>query len=115
MVETCIDIAFATLIVSCSPKNSGPKYFNPVNQILRYIVEGQDWGIMFRRESELLLVRYFDSDQAKNYTKRKSTSKFRFMLNGRRISYVSKNQVVVALFSTKAEYITFNLAVRKAK
>lgn len=37
MVETQINIAFVTSMVSCFTKNLGPDYFNAVDQILRYL------------------------------------------------------------------------------
>ena len=114
MVETRIDIAFATSMVSRFTKNPGPDHFSAVDQILRYLAGSQDRGITFGGESELRLVGYSDSDWAGDHADRKSTSGFVFTLNGGPISYGSKKQAVVALSSTEAEYVALSLAAREA-
>ena len=62
MVETQIDIAFATSMISRFAKNPGPDHFSVVDQILRYLAGSQDRGITFGREPEFRLVGYSDSD-----------------------------------------------------
>ena len=49
IVETCIDIAFATSMVSCFTKNPGPDR----DQILKYLAGSQDREITFGGKSEL--------------------------------------------------------------
>ncbi len=114
MVETQIDIAFVTSMISCFVKNPGLDHFNTVNQILRYLASSLKKGITFRGESELNLIRYSDSDWAGDHADRKSTSRFVFTLNGGLLSYDSKKQAVVALSSTETEYIALSLIVREA-
>lgn len=101
IVETRIDITFATLIMSCFLKNPRPKYFNTVNQILNYLAKSKDLEIMFKKELKLLLLGYFESDQAKNHTNRISIFRFIFILNRRPISYSLKKAMMV-LSSIKA-------------
>ncbi len=114
MVETRIDIALATSMVSRFAKNPGPDHFSAVDQILRYLAGSQDRGITFGGEPELRLLGYSDSDWAGDHADRKSTSGSVFTLNGGPISYGSKKQAVVALSSTEAEYVALSLAVREA-
>ncbi len=110
MVETRIDIAFATSMVSRFAKNPGPDHFSAMDQILRYLAGSLERGITFGGESELSLIGYSDSDRTGDHADRKSTSGFVFTLNRGPISYGSKKQTVVALSSTKAEYIALSLA-----
>ena len=114
MVETQIDIAFATSMVSRFAKNPGPDHFSAVDQILRYLANSQDRGITFGGEPTLHLIGYSDSDWAGDQADRKSTSGFVFTLNGGPISHGSKKQAVVALLSTEAEYVALSLAAREA-
>ena len=51
IVETWIDIAFVTLMVSCFAKNLRPDYFSTIDQILRYLVGSQDKAILFGGKS----------------------------------------------------------------
>ncbi len=114
MVETRIDIAFATSMVSRFAKNPGPDHFSAVDQILRYLAGSPERRITFAGESELNLIGYSDSDWAGDHADRKSTSGFVLTLNGGPISYGSKKQAVVALSSTEAEYVALSLAAREA-
>ena len=114
MVETRIDIAFATFMVSRFTKNPSSEHFNAIDQILRYLAVSPERGITFGREKELKLIGYSDSDWAGYHADRNPTSRFIFMLNGGPISYTSKKQTVIALLSTEAKYIAFSLAAREA-
>lgn len=62
MIETWIDIAFATSIVSRFAKNLSSKYFNSIDQILRYLAGSPDKGITFEEDEELKLIEYSDFD-----------------------------------------------------
>ena len=53
MVETYIDILFATLIVNCFSKISRSDHFSAINQILRYLANSQDRKIIFDGKLEL--------------------------------------------------------------
>lgn len=102
MIETQINIAFVMSMVSCF-----------VDQILRYLFGSPRKDIIFEREFKLNLIGYSNSDWAEDYSNRKSTLRFVFILNRRLISYNSKKQVVVVLLSIKVEYMAFSLATQK--
>ena len=114
MVETRIEIAFATSMVSRFAKNPSSEHFNAIDQILRYLAGSPERGITFGGEKELKLIGYSDSDWAGDHADRKSTSGFIFMLNGGTISYAYKKQAVVILSSTEAEYVALSLVAREA-
>ena len=114
MVETQIDIAFATSIVSRFVKHPSSEHFNAIDQILRYLAGSPERGITFGGEKELKLIGYSDSDWAGDHADQKSTSGFIFILNRGPISYASKKQAVVTLSLTEAEYVGFSLAAREA-
>ncbi len=114
MVETQIDIAFATSMVSRFAKNPGPDYFSAVDQILRCLAGSPERDITFGGESELNLIGYSDSDWAGDHADKKSTLGFVFTLNEGPIRYGSKKQAVVALSSTEAEYVALSLEAQEA-
>lgn len=113
MIETWIDITFAMSIISRFGKNLGPNKFSVVDQILKYLADSPERGIILEGESKLNLVGYLDSDWAGDDSDIKSISGFVFTLNGGSISYGSKKQAVVALSSTKTEYMALSLAAQK--
>ncbi len=87
IVETQINIAFATSMVSRFAKNPGPDHFSAVDQILRYLAGSPERGITFGVESKLNLIGYSDSDWAGDHADRKSISGFIFTFNGGLMSY----------------------------
>lgn len=64
---------------------------------------------MFREKPELYLFRYSDSNWAGDHIEKKSILGFVFTFNGEPISYHSKKQAVLALFSLEAKYVALNL------
>lgn len=90
MIETHIDIAFATSMISRFAKHFSSKHFYAIDQISQYLAGSQNRGITFGGKEELKLVGYSDLDWARDHTDQKSTSGFIFMLNGGLASNVSK-------------------------
>lgn len=62
MIETRINIAFATSMVSRFANNPSLKYFYAIDQILYYLTKSQDESIIFLGKKELKLIRYLDLD-----------------------------------------------------
>jgi Zn-finger nucleic acid-binding protein len=79
---------------------------------LRYIAGSADLGLWYERreKEELVLNGYSDSNLAGDVNCRKSTSGVFFFLCGSAISRQSTKQRVVALSSSKAEYIAVSAA-----
>ena len=97
-------------MISYFAKNSGPDYFDAVDQILRYLAGSQNKDITFEKKPEFCLIRYLDFDWAKDHTDRKLILSFVFTLNREPINYGSKKQAVVPLSSTKIQYVALILA-----
>jgi hypothetical protein len=81
---------------------------------LRYLKGTLYDGIQYRRDDDITLTGYSDSDYAGDKTDRKSTTGFVFMMNGSPISWCSQQQPVVAASSTGAEYVALAAAAREA-
>ena len=80
---------------------------------MRYIKGTSDAGLCYEG-SDFTNRGYVDSDFAGDLDKRKSTTCYVFTLAERAVSWVSKLQIVVALFTTKAEYMAGTQACKKA-
>ena len=83
-----------------------------MKRILRYIRRTSDIALCYGG-SEFTIKGYVNSDFAGDIDKRKSTISYVFTLAGATVSWVSKMQTVVALSTTKAEYMTATQACKK--
>ena len=111
MIETRLDIAFATLVVSRHAKDPGKTHMEAAKHILRYLSATKDRGITFGG-GDMSVQSYSDSDWAGDREDRKSTSGYVFMLKKGPIS-CSRRQQTVALSSTEAEYMVLTLAAKE--
>lgn len=114
IIETKPDIIFAISIISRFAKNLRHRYTKVVKTILRYLKGSREYKITYSVQSELLVEEYSDSDWAGGKETRKSILSFIFILNRSPVSWYSKRQSTVALFSTKTEYITLTLTAKEA-
>ncbi|XP_050289682.1 secreted RxLR effector protein 161-like [Quercus robur] len=100
------DIAFSVGV--CSRFQSNPKVsrLNAVKRIIKYVSGTCDYGLFYRKESNLSLVGYSDSDWAGNADDRKSTIGGCFYVGANLVAWMSKKQNSVSLSTVEAEYIT---------
>lgn len=111
--KTRPDIAFAVSYASRfldSPKESDVE---TVKRTLRYLKGNSNDGIAFKREGDLKLEIFCDSDFAGDVTTRKSTSGYVIFLNKGPVTWTSRKQSLVALSSTDAEFIAATEAARE--
>jgi hypothetical protein len=80
--------------------------------VLRYLRGTRDYCITFNGDRELVCG-YVDSDFAGDFDKTRSTSGYFFTLAGGAISWMSKLQSIVALSTTKEEYIASSHACKE--
>lgn len=88
--------------------------FKTLKRVLRYIKGTIDYKLVYRNESNNILMGYADADWGGDCRDRKSTSGYCFKLFGCTVSWSSKKQLCVALSSTEAEYIALSTAVSEA-
>ena len=104
MVCTRPDITHAMRVVSRYMSRPGKQYWEAVKWILRYLRGSTNTCLCFTGES-LKLQGYLDADLTGDINSRKSTTGFVFTLGGTAISWASNLQKIVALSTTKAEYV----------
>ena len=99
------NIAFATSMLSCFNENSRRVHWEAAKRVVRYLKGTPDWGITFGPGHEDDgMVGYTDADRNSNED-RHAIFGYVFMLNGGPISWSVKTQEIIALLTTKAEYV----------
>ena len=86
-------------------------HFGAAKRVLRYLQGTLNFGIMFKRNKEMKLFGFCDSDWGGCADDSKSTSGYAFSLGSGIFSWASKNQATVALSYAKAEYIAAAFAI----
>nr|GEY34629.1 uncharacterized mitochondrial protein AtMg00810-like [Tanacetum cinerariifolium] len=99
------DIMFA--VCACSRFQVQPKvsHMHVVKRILRYLKGQPTLGLWYPKDSPLKLIAYCDSDYLGSSLDRKSITGGCQFLGSRLISWQCKKQTIVAISTTKAEYI----------
>jgi len=115
--KTRPDLSYASSYVSRYLDKQTKQDIVNVKQILKYVKGTLDLGIVFENTNILenceKLVCYVDSDYAGDTETRKSTTEFVIYYSNGPISWSSKKQLIVALFSTEAEFIAAAHCVKK--
>jgi hypothetical protein len=75
---------------------------------------GITYGGNSHNNEAIQMLGYSDSDWANDKDTRKSTNGYVFLVNGRAVSWKSRQQFTVALSTTKAEYIGYTEAAKEA-
>lgn len=90
------------------------QHLGAAKSVLRYIDGTSDFGLWYSSTTSYNLVGFNDSDWASSIDDKKSTSAYVFNLGSAAISWSSKKQDVVALSSSKAEYVVVTSATCQA-
>ena len=86
--------------------NLGREHWNAVKWIFRYLNGTTGYGILFARQhGDNSVVGYVNSNYAGNIDDIRSTTSYVFTLSGRPICWRSTLQSLVAISTTKAEYM----------
>ena len=80
----------------CSRFQSNPKvsYLNAIKIIIKYVSGTCDYGLFYRKESNLSLARYSKSDWASNANDRKSTTGGCFYVGANLVAWMSKKKIL---------------------
>ena len=113
IICTRLDLVFTLSRLSKFNANPTNIHIAAAYHALRYLRQTSTVGIVYRRTENSELYAFSDSDFAADPIDRKSTSGFVTIHNGGAISWRSKQQDVVALSTTEAEYIGLSDACRE--
>ena len=81
IVETKLDVVFATSVASCFAKNLGYQHIKTIKTILQYLKGSRDKDIIYDIQDKFFIEEYLDFDWAGNKESRKLALNFIFMLN----------------------------------
>lgn len=98
------DISFAVSMVSQFMHSPGPRHFEAVYRILRYLKGSPGKGLMFEKHGHLEIEVFTDADWAGSTMDRRSTSGYCTFVGGNLVTWKSKKQSVVARSSAEAEF-----------
>nr|XP_043638341.1 secreted RxLR effector protein 161-like [Erigeron canadensis] len=105
LTHTRPDLAFSVSMVSRFMHSPSKTHQGAVRRILRYVRGSTDFGLWYPKSKDVTLSGFSDSDWASSLDDHKSLSAYVFSIGGTAISWSSKQQHIVALSSTEAEYI----------
>ncbi|XP_060959128.1 secreted RxLR effector protein 161-like [Cannabis sativa] len=115
MVSTRPDITHAFSILSRFMSNPGINHWRELKWLLRYLRGTSDIGFTYKRISEKVTLKgYVDAYYASSKDTRRSTTSYVFQTNGDCISWKSQLQSVVALSTTKVEFMVTTKAFKEA-
>jgi len=118
MVYTRLDIAHAVGVFSRFVLKLGKEHSKAVKWVYRYLCGTGDYGLCYQGRKGLNRVLdihgFVDADCAGDLDQRRSTSGYVFNLFGSVVNWRSKKQSVVALSTTKAEYMAATNATMEA-
>ena len=107
------DISQAVGVLSRYMAHPTEQHWNVAKDVLRYLLNSKDVGIVFQRNG-LCLHGYCDADFAGDVDTRRSTTAYVFVLSGGAVSWSSKLQATVAVSTAEAEYMSAASAVKEA-
>lgn len=106
LVNTRPDITFSVGVLSRFMEKPTTSHMAAVKQVLRYIKGTINLGCVYlKKQSDMGLIGYCDSDLAGDIDDRKSTTGVLYFLGNNPVTWTSQKQRVVALSSCEAEYI----------
>ncbi|GKE67452.1 retrovirus-related pol polyprotein from transposon TNT 1-94 [Tanacetum coccineum] len=108
------DIMFSVCL--CARFQDAPKtsYLEAVKRIFRYIKGTTHLGLWYPKGTGIETVVYADSDHARDYVDRKSTSSICTFVGYCLTSWFSKKQTALAISTTEAEYVSTGKACQQA-
>ncbi|XP_039118801.1 secreted RxLR effector protein 161-like [Dioscorea cayenensis subsp. rotundata] len=114
LTHTHPDIIHVVSVVARFMQTPTKHHYEAVKRILRYVSGTTGYGIHYTKNEEFVLFGYFDSDWGGSSDDRRSTTGWVFSLGSGAVAWCSMKQLVTALLSTEAEYISITSAACEA-
>ena len=108
-----LDLSYAVSSVDRYMTNPGKEHWKAVQWIFRYLCGFTDVCLHFGKTRDGV-VGYVDSDFASDFDKRRSLTRYVFIVGGCAISWKTALQTTVALSTTETEYMTITQACKEA-
>ncbi|XP_062102836.1 secreted RxLR effector protein 161-like [Humulus lupulus] len=115
MVCTRPDLAYVISVLSKYISNLGREHWNAMKWVFRYLIKSMDVGLKFKKQdSRPTIEGYSDAGYAGDRDNKNSTSAYYFLIGGNCVSWRVQLQPVIALSTTKSEYIAITEAIKEA-
>ena len=109
------DITEAVGLVSKFNSKPTEAHLTAAKRILRYLKGTLNLALKYQKsDNGMLMTGYSDADWASDPDDRHSTTRHLFVIAGGTVSWLSKKQAIVALSTTKAEYVALCSAAQEA-
>ena len=108
------DLAFTVGSLLRFLDNPGIMYWKAGKQILQYLKGSQDYGLTYNAPNSTSGLQIYADADGILLNNRKAVSRYTFILNGAAISWSSKQQEIVSLSTTEAEYIALTYTAKEA-
>jgi hypothetical protein len=112
MLGTRPDIAFAVTKMAQFAANPSEEHLTKALYICKYLAGMTDYSLQYGLKQEGLYA-YADADWASDLESQRSTMGYLVLLSGTAISWNSRAQKMIALSSTKAEYMSLSNTCRQ--
>ena len=115
MIQTCFDYIFQISHLTFFFQNFSFKHWDESKQLMHYIHSIVNYWIIYSRvnEKNADLINYSDTNFAVCKMTCRSTEEYIFMLNNDLISWSSKHQSMMILFTTEIKYYALSQTVKK--
>ncbi|GKE54071.1 hypothetical protein Tco_1489227 [Tanacetum coccineum] len=108
------DIMFSVCLCAHFQEDLKTSHLEAVKRIFRYVKGHTHLGLWYHKGFDIETIVYADSDHAGDYVDQKSTSGICTFMGCCLTSWFSKKQTVLAIFTTKAEYVSAEKACQQA-
>lgn len=114
LTATRPDMMFVTSLISRYMAKPTELHLQAVKRALRYLKGIVNYGIHYKRGGDGKLLAFTDSDYTGDMEDRKSTSGYVFLLSSGVVSWSSKKQPIVTLFTTEVEFVAATVCACQA-
>lgn len=105
LTATRPDIMHAVSLISKYMECPKELHLLAAKRIFRYLLGTIDFGLFYRKENNVTLFGFTDSNYVGDVDDRRSTSGYVFMIGSGAVSWSSKKQQIVTLSTTESEFV----------
>ena len=99
------DLMFVVCLISRCMADPKEEHMLIAKRVLRYLKGTLNVGIYYKWSKDVNLLRYTDSNYARDIDDRKNTSGYVLFINAAAICWSSRKQVIITPSSTETEYV----------
>ncbi|XP_045802570.1 uncharacterized mitochondrial protein AtMg00810-like [Trifolium pratense] len=114
LTTTRSDIMYVVCFISRYMESPTELHLKVAKKVFHYLKGTTDFGIFYMKNGGSVLTGFTDSDYAGDLDDRRSTFGHVFMMGSAAVSWASKKQNIVTLFTTEAEFIVVTTSACQA-